>query len=173
MKYLSNETLTLRALEPEDLDLLYQVENDTESWWVGAQSSPYSKFVLREYLSQVTNDIYTDKQLRLVAMKNTDQEPVALVDLFNFSPAHHRAELGLLILPQHRHKGFARQIVGLIEQFAKEHLQMHQIVLYTPCAHESTFGLFQSLGYKERHLLKDWVLLPSGYADAWLLQKIL
>ena len=35
MKYLQSDRICLRALEPEDLDLLYQWENNPEWWnWV-------------------------------------------------------------------------------------------------------------------------------------------
>ena len=33
----------LRAMEPEDLDVLYEIENDAEMWHVGAVNVPYSR----------------------------------------------------------------------------------------------------------------------------------
>ena len=33
----------LRALEPEDLDMLYQIENNRELWSVGVTNVPYSR----------------------------------------------------------------------------------------------------------------------------------
>ena len=36
MKWLENDTIRLRALEPEDLDLLYAWENDTSLWEFGS-----------------------------------------------------------------------------------------------------------------------------------------
>lgn len=52
----------LRALEPEDLDLLYTIENDRELWNIGNTNMPYSRFFLHEYIASVSGDIYTDKQ---------------------------------------------------------------------------------------------------------------
>ena len=40
---LSNATLTLRALEPTDLDTLYRWENDTSVWVVSDTIAPYSR----------------------------------------------------------------------------------------------------------------------------------
>ena len=55
--------IRLRAIEPEDLDLLYRIENDTQLWNVGATNVPYSRFLLHGFISSSTGDIYTDKQL--------------------------------------------------------------------------------------------------------------
>ena len=45
--------MKLRAIEPEDLDLLYQIENNTELWQVGATNVPYSRYT-RRYLCRPT-----------------------------------------------------------------------------------------------------------------------
>ena len=55
----------LRAMEPEDLELLYQIENEPELWQVGCTNVPYSRYLLRDFITRSTGDIYTDKQVRL------------------------------------------------------------------------------------------------------------
>ena len=44
MAQLENETIRLRALEPEDLELLYRWENNPELWSLGNTMSPYSRY---------------------------------------------------------------------------------------------------------------------------------
>ena len=56
----------LRALEPEDLDLLYQIENEDEVWNVGSSNVPYSRYTLLNYIANASNDIYVDGQVRLI-----------------------------------------------------------------------------------------------------------
>mgnify|MGYP002625198215 CR=1 FL=1 len=56
----------LRAMEPEDLEMLYSIENDPEVWGVSCTSVPYSRYVLHDYLAQSSGDIYADRQVRLV-----------------------------------------------------------------------------------------------------------
>ena len=102
MRLLSDDRLYLRPVEPEDLELLYREENDSSIWWLGEQTGPYSRFMLRQYLADVTGDIYTDRQLRLVAVRKDDEVPVGLVDLSNFSPQHLRAEVGVLVFSPYR-----------------------------------------------------------------------
>ena len=47
----------LRAMEPEDLDFLYAMENDKEVWDVGCTNVPYSRYVLHDYIANASNDI--------------------------------------------------------------------------------------------------------------------
>ena len=50
--------IRLRAIEPEDLDLLYQIENDRSLWNVGATNVPYSRYTLHDYIATSNDDIY-------------------------------------------------------------------------------------------------------------------
>jgi diamine N-acetyltransferase len=42
------QDIYLRALEPEDLDFLYQIENDSSIWQYGANKAPVSRFCLKQ-----------------------------------------------------------------------------------------------------------------------------
>ena len=95
--------MRLRAIEPEDLDLLYQIENDQSLWQVGTTNVPYSRYTLHDYIANSSDDIYADRQVRLM-VENDEGETVGIVDLVQFSPQHQRAEVGIVILNAHRRK---------------------------------------------------------------------
>ena len=42
----------LRAMEPEDLDALYRIENDRDVWDVGENNVPYSRYILHDYIAR-------------------------------------------------------------------------------------------------------------------------
>ena len=50
-------TVKLRALEPEDLEILYTIENNQSEWNVGATNVPYSRYVLRDYIANTASGI--------------------------------------------------------------------------------------------------------------------
>ncbi len=56
----------LRALEPEDLDFLYEMENDESLWEVGSTNVPYSRQMLLDYIATACADIYADRQVRFI-----------------------------------------------------------------------------------------------------------
>ena len=52
--------ISLRALEPEDLDLIYRIENDPDFWRHGSTTVPYSRYALRQYMESAQNDLFAD-----------------------------------------------------------------------------------------------------------------
>ena len=96
--FLSNDTITLRAIEPEDIELLFSWENDPEIWEVSHTLVPYSKYILALYIKNADKDIYESKQLRLM-IDTADGKTIGAIDLFDFEPYHSRVGVGLLILP--------------------------------------------------------------------------
>ena len=97
MDILTGKTISLRALEPEDLELLYRWENDPSVWLLSGTLAPFSRYVLKQYLENAGKDIYELKQLRLIIQSNETDRALGAVDLFEFDPYHRRAGTGILI----------------------------------------------------------------------------
>ena len=162
--------IRLRALEPEDLELIYRIENDPETWRWGETTVPYSRFAIRQYLEQNQNDLFMDRQLRLVAVDEQTGEAVGLADLTNFDPKHQRAEIGLLITPECRGKGLSQIILKQLERYA-ENIALHQLYAIIAVTNEPATHLFRKAGYTASAQLKDWLLLDRRWVDATLWQK--
>ena len=92
---LEGELTRLRALEAEDVDLLYVWENDPAVWGVSGTLAPFSRHTLRRFLDEQRFDLYAARQLRLV-VETLDGRAVGLVDLFEFEPVDLRAGIGML-----------------------------------------------------------------------------
>ena len=83
--------IRLRALELEDLDFLYQIENDDRLWELGVSNVPYSRRVLLDYITSASADIYVDNQVRLI-VENEQNDQVGILDLTDFDPRHHHGD---------------------------------------------------------------------------------
>ena len=66
MLTLSGKNINLRPLEPEDLEFIYEIENNEDLWELSSTQTPYSRFLIKQYLDNAHRDIYEVKQLRLV-----------------------------------------------------------------------------------------------------------
>ena len=160
-------------MEPEDLDTLYKIENNQKLWAVSATNVPYSRFALHEYVETNTNDIYADKQVRLM-IDNDAGETVGIIDLMNFSPQHSRAEVGIVIMKPHRQKGYATAAMEKLVAYARQTLHLHQLFLVTECDNENCLLLFEKLGFEKTALLKQCLQQKEGvYKDACLMQLFL
>ena len=63
---MENELIRLRALEPDDVQVLYKWENDTEVWKVSNTIVPFSKYMLLQFIANQQRDIFETRQLRLI-----------------------------------------------------------------------------------------------------------
>ena len=159
-------------MEPEDLELLYGIENDPELWDVSTTTVPYSRYVLHDYLAHASGDIYTDRQVRLV-IENEAREAVGLADLLNFDPKHRRAEVGIVIVASHRGKGYASEALSVLHDYARQTLHLHQLYAFVGANNQPSISLFEKLGYHFSQPLTDWLFDGHAYSDALIAQKIL
>jgi diamine N-acetyltransferase len=91
---LENETHRLRAMEPEDADWLFDIENDSKDWWMGATLNPIGRGALRNFASG-QHDLWRDLQLRLMIETREDNpQTVGAVDLYQLDPRNRRAGVG-------------------------------------------------------------------------------
>lgn len=162
----------LRAMEPTDIDLIYKVENDVTVWKDSNTNSYYSKFFIRDFIERSTGDIYTDKQVRLIAM-NADNIPVAVVDIQDFSPSNLRAEVGLVVLKEYRGMGYGTACVQQLIDYARGILHLHQLYVYINKENTGSICLFRSMGFQTCGTLHDWLFNGSSYHDVELLQVFL
>jgi diamine N-acetyltransferase len=172
MQVLKNNIITLRALEPEDLDLLFSTENNSDFWEVSSTQTPFSKFILKKYLANAQQDIYEARQLRLVIMNTATNQNIGLIDLYDFNPQHQRAGIGILILKEFQKMGFAAETLKMITQYAFDHLNIHQIYANIPTDNRNSLALFKKLKFIEIGIQKDWILSEGSFKDVHLYQLI-
>ena len=164
--------MTLRALEPEDLDLLYQIENNRELWQVGATNVPYSRYTLHDYIATSSDDIFADRQVRLI-VENEQGEAVGIADLVNFDPQHQRAEVGIVIMPDYRHKGYATAAIQALCDYAVRIVHLHQLYALIDSANEAAVSLFKKEGFTTQNILQEWLFDGREYHNALLMQRFL
>ena len=172
MRFLENDTLKLRALEPEDLDVLYKWENNTEFWSAGNTITPYSRYILKSYIESDCNDIFVSKQLRLMVCLKKDNIVIGTIDLFDFDPFNNRVGVGILIGHEYQSKGYASQVLALIEDYSFEYLKLNQLYCNIAANNVISIKLFESRGFEIAGKLKEWLKLPSGWEDNYIYQKL-
>lgn len=165
------ESLFLRAPEPEDLAVMLAMENDAAAWTVGSATGYYSRYQLKRYIAENQNDIYTDRQLRLMVVHPLDGV-VAMVDLCSFHPRHNRAEVGVVVRTDRRRQGVGRRALQLLEEHSFTRLGIHQLYAYIAADNVYSLSLFRLEGFAECGCLRQWLYTPVGYQDVYVYQKI-
>ena len=172
MLTLRGNNIFLRALEPEDLHLLFRIENNEDFWEISTTNTPYSQYILKQYLQNAHKDIYEIKQLRLVICKS-DKTPLGLIDVFNFEPKHKRAAIGILIDNEdERGKGYGAEALKLLCNYCFKHLNCHQVYANVATDNKVSQQLFLKIGFKQCAVKKDWNFIGGAFKDELTYQLI-
>ena len=171
MDWLQRDGYRLRAPEPEDLDCMMRFENTPSLWEVSNASGPYSRFYLKQYIETNTNDIYADRQLRLM-IETPSGEVAGIIDLFGFEPFHSRTEVGIVVAEEYRGFGIGRLALRLLVEYCFGFLGMHQLYAHIDVSNEACRQLFEKCGFKECACLKDWMRTGGTYRDVVLVQLV-
>lgn len=171
--FLKGSILSLRALETSDIDVLYQWENSEALWHVSNTLTPYSKYVLEQYLLTSHLDIYANKQLRLMIELTSTKELIGAVDLFDFDPHNKRAGVGIMIHSEYRNKGYAQDSLKMLKNYAFNVLLLRQLYCNIGASNEASIRTFEKIGFEKIGLKKSWNSLPHNqFEDEWMLQLI-
>ncbi len=171
MATLLGKHISLRALEPEDLNFLFSIENDESFWEISNTQLPFSKYILKNYIENAHQDIYEAKQYRFVIC-DTANIPVGMIDLFEFEPQHSRVGIGLLILPNYQTKGYASEALELVIEYAFTRLNAHQLFANITQDNNKSIALFEKFNFKIAGTKKDWIFFNNGYKNELLYQLI-
>ncbi|MCX6231827.1 MAG: GNAT family protein [Bacteroidetes bacterium] len=167
MQQLVGKIIKLRAMEPEDVDLLYNWENDSSVWHISNTVCPFSRYAVEQYVFSL-QDIYTAKQLRL--MISHDKKAIGCIDIFDFDPLNKKAGVGILITDENRSNGFASDALETLIKYCFNILQLHQLYCSILTDNEASLRLFTKHGFTVCGTRKDWVNTDNDWKDEYFLQ---
>jgi diamine N-acetyltransferase len=170
---LKGKNIYIRALEPNDLEFVYAMENDQSIWEVSNTQTPYSRFLVKQYLENAHQDIYEAKQLRLAICQDQDFPALGLIDLFDFDPKNNRAGVGIVIQGnENRKQNIGSEALGLLIRYAFHHLNLHQLYANIGTENAASNALFTKFGFEKIGIKKDWNLVNGVYKDEAIFQLI-
>jgi len=166
--------IVLRAVEPEDIALLYLWENDRTVWYISNTLVPFSRYQLKRYIESDPSDVYAHKQLRMmIDCREADQQvhTVGSIDLFDFDPIHQRAGLGILIASaDDRRQGYAHEAILQMIDYCRKVLFLHQLYCNIAASNTASIQLFRKAGFEITGNKKEWLRTETGWEDEFLLQ---
>lgn len=161
--------IRLRGVEPADAELLYAMEGEGFNEEYGDLLAPLSLEMLRTYALTYEADPFAAGSLRLIA--EVDGEPAGMVDLYDVSGIHQRAEIGIYVVRAKRGRGVARAMLQKLEQYCIEKLSLLHLTARTIADNEIANRLFIGAGYTPVGCLKDWQKMAGKFKDVNLFLK--
>lgn len=162
----------LRAIEPEDLDLMYIVENDPLVCRYSSTTVPLSRYALRRYIEESRGDLFRDSQVRMTIMDASTGTPCGFLDITDLDVSHRRAQVGIALLPEAQGRGIACAALKEVSQYARQQ-GLHQLYAIVATDNERARSLFLRSSYMETAILPQWLCMDGAFADAVVYQCIL
>lgn len=171
MYNLSNDKISLRAVERDDLDMLYLLENDIAAGGGAVASQPLSRLMLWRYIEQYSADIAAEKQLRLVVADASGQA-IGAIDISDYDAVNRRGFVGISILEAFRGRGYGRAALDMLCGYAARVLGMHQLAALVAVDNAASRRLFAAAGFKPCGRLRSWLRHGNTYTDVIVFQKL-
>lgn len=168
-------TIRLRAVEPSDLDFLYMLESAEGCTDASLNPAPVSRHLLWEYIRSYSADIFESGQLRLVIIAESadgSSERVGTIDISDFEPLSRRGFAGIIIAPEFRHRGYAREALTQLCEYSSVKLGMHQLAAVVAVDNAASVALFKSCGFRSTGRLRSWIRRGKTFADALIFQRL-
>lgn len=162
-----NYELRLRALEPEDAEMMYDMESDPAAWRYSDYLAPMSKNILRDYALTYDADPFRSGQLRLII--DLDGKAIGILDLFDISPRHLRADNGIYLLPEYRRKGLGVKAIELAMEYCRDRLGLHQLTASVATQNTEALVCYQKAGFTPTGKRPDWIRTSEGWENVDLL----
>ncbi|MFZ4400020.1 MAG: GNAT family N-acetyltransferase [Bacteroidales bacterium] len=169
MQTLKGKNIQLRAMEPEDIDILYNWENDSSVWHISNTIAPFSRYLIEQYVFSV-QDVFVNKQIRL--MIEFEKQPIGCIDIFDFDSNNKKAGIGVLIAEEMRNKGYASDALETLIHYCFNTLQLHQLYCSILTENEASLNLFKKQGFAICGVRKDWIIVNSVWKDEYFLQLV-
>ena len=166
--------IILRAVEPEDLELLYEWENDRAVWHVSNTLVPFSRYQLKQYIEADPSNIHAHRQLRMMIDCRETGKTVGSIDLFDYDPIHRRAGIGILIAsPADRRQGYAHEAVLQLLEYSRRMLYLHQLYCNIAVSNTASIQLFHKVGFEITGIRNEWLRTETGWEDEVFMQMFL
>lgn len=157
----------------EDAPLLLKWENDPVVWESGDNKMPYSREDMELFIAAGQN-IEINLQARWMIRSKTDNLSIGCVDLYEYDKNNRRAGIGILIYSEsNRKKGYARESLELIINYAKTQLHLHQLFCYILEDNRASLSLFTGCGFVKTGEKKQWRLKDNEWKNEFIFQLFL
>ncbi len=168
---LTDGQIRLRALEPQDIDITLEWENDSTLWHLGDTRAPFSRRQIEEYIMTYDGDIFSAGQLRLMIVDNNDR-PLGAIDMYNFDPINRRVAIGILVDSRVRRTGIGLRALELCKRYCHSRLGVRQVWALCAVTNRPSVGLFTRSGFVANGVLRSWLRDGDSWTDVELMQYI-
>lgn len=167
---LKGERVTLRPVREDDLPEMYRWRIVLEDWANTTDVPPYA----------MTWETFLERGRKIAAQADNGVEMavevtgvlVGRATLFGFDTYTRSCEIGIALAPEHRGKGYGRETLRLLVDFAFRHRNMHRVHLSTLATNEPALRCYRAAGFVEEGRRRESAWVDGTYVDEVLMSVL-
>lgn len=149
----------LCAFERSYLPLLHSWLNDLESIvMIGRSFHSFEETEMLVERKRKSGDL-------MLAIQDSQSQLLGWVHLSKIEQEHGRAEIGILIAPEHRGQGIGRKGMELMLDVAFNQLRLHRIYLTTRSINQRGVALYRKIGFSVEGHLREHAFVQGEFHD--------
>jgi RimJ/RimL family protein N-acetyltransferase len=163
---LASERVRLRAMVPDDADVLYEMWSDpelhllTDDSPILPESLPARRARLEKSLVEPNAEV-----ARFTAETTADATVIGTCLLWGIDAFNQFAHLGISLLPAARGHGYGREMVGLLCRYGFRFRNLHRIELETLATNTAMRALAESCGFALEGTQREQAWDGEGFSD--------
>ncbi len=150
---LIGDKLFLRPTSPEDIGNMHHWFLQSEPQSLSCRPHPLA--TAKEAAERAQAAPKSAEDQRFTAVRKEDKTPVASVRYFSFNALNRSAELGLLVDPEVRRKGYGAEAIKILTRYLFRYRGLNKVYAQTAAFNEGAIAMLESLGFKKDATLRD------------------
>ncbi len=164
---IETERLILRKPVPEDIPAWFKMRSNEENMrYIGRKPATAIEEVKALY-DLVVQDIEANKHIGwVVAEKSNASGFVGMIGFHRIKPEHHRAEVGYMIEKEYQGKGYGKEAVKAIIEYAFKEMNIHSIEADIDKDNIASERLLLSIGFVKEGYFKESFYFEGTFIDS-------
>lgn len=163
------QRVVLSTISHDDLDFLCQIECDAQLWYF-EESVPSDVDAVREkFVKRI--EASSEKANRfdfvITLQADGDRTPIGLAQIWSYIESRKSWEIGYALLPSYTGKGYAREAVGLLLQFAFGTLSAHKVVGMCNAKNKRSTKLMEQAGMTREGVFREELFWQNQWTDQY------
>lgn len=157
----SDASVTLRPRTDEDLDVLFRVSSDLDTWEERNPSvpAPMTRAAFDERRAR------TDEEKTVRFVVAADGVAVGSVNLFGFDDLAHHAEVGIALLPEARGRGIGTAAIARMVEYGFVRCNLRRIHLEAIASNVGALRAYEKAGFVEEGRQREHAWVRGRYED--------
>jgi RimJ/RimL family protein N-acetyltransferase len=160
---LSGERVLLRPPRTADLDVLYEIASDLDSWEQRGGQPP--RPLTRERYAEGFTKALTDDGPDASFVIEVDGAVIGRCGIFQFDELARSAEVGIALHPDRVGQGYGTDAMRVLVRFGFERCHLNRIHLTVLASNAGAVASYRKVGFVEEGRLRESAWLRGGYED--------